>query len=71
MIEEALREIRDFMNEFEVHFTGTPRLYEHWSSPKDGNALIYALKAAAEFRHLQSTDAALLTGGFQNPYRDA
>lgn len=52
MVENALKEIRDFMNEFEVSFKERTTVYEHFIATTDGDALMYALKKAFEYRSL-------------------
>jgi hypothetical protein len=51
-IGEALRLVRAFMNEIEVHYTGNECAYEHFRMMGDGDALVAALKDAARYREL-------------------
>ena len=49
-VEAALKAIRDYMNEFEVYFCDSTMAYEHFSMQADGEALIWQLKRAADYR---------------------
>lgn len=49
MIEEALKEVCLFINEFEVYFTESETAYEQSIMTADGNSLIFALKKAVEY----------------------
>lgn len=51
MVEDALRVIRDFMNEFEVHFCESTMGYELFTMQSDGEALIWQLKRATDYRN--------------------
>ena len=50
MVEDALSAIRDYMNEFEMYFSESSTAYEHFSMNSDGEALIWQLKRAADYR---------------------
>jgi hypothetical protein len=50
MVEDALKAIRDYMNEFEIHFSNSTMAYEYFSMQSDGEALIWQLKRAAGYR---------------------
>lgn len=50
MVEEALKAIRDYMNEFESYFCKSSMAYEHFTMSADGEALIWQLKRAADYR---------------------
>ena len=71
MVETSLRKIREYMNDFRVHFTDISSGYEHVLTYRGGDALVFALKQAAEFRHLQSTGEIPPGRLFDNPFRDA
>jgi hypothetical protein len=50
MFEDALAAIRDYMNEFEIYFSESSTAYEYFSMNSDGEALIWQLKRAADYR---------------------
>jgi hypothetical protein len=50
MIEAVLKAIRDYMNEFERYFCKNTMVYEYFSMEADGEALIWQLKRAADYR---------------------
>jgi hypothetical protein len=50
MVEDALKAIRDYMNEFEVYFCKSTMIYEHFIMDSDGEALIWQLKRAVDYR---------------------
>jgi len=50
MVEDALKAIRDYMNEFEVYFCKNTMIYEHFIMDSDGETLIWQLKRAADYR---------------------
>jgi hypothetical protein len=50
MVEDVLKEIRDFMNEFEIFFSRPETAYEHFIATTGGDALILALKKAVEYK---------------------
>lgn len=54
MVEDALAEIRAFMNEVQSFFDGSETAYEHFLAASDGDALIFALKRGYEYGELQS-----------------
>ena len=53
-IEEALSELRKFMNLFRVHYEGSYMAYEHFAMQDDANTLMYALKESLRYRALQA-----------------
>jgi hypothetical protein len=50
MVESALSAVRDFMNEFGGCFCNSATAYEHFRMQGDGEALIWQLKRAADYR---------------------
>jgi AbiU2 len=50
MVEDALKAIREYMNEFENYFSNSTMAYECFSMQSDGEALIWQLKRAADYR---------------------
>jgi hypothetical protein len=50
MVEDALKAIREYMNEFENYFSNSTMAYEYFSMQSDGEALIWQLKRAADYR---------------------
>ena len=67
-IEDALKEIRDFMNLFCCHFTGSPLCYEQFIMQDDGDTLILQLRRALAFKALARKDHSLHQS---LPYKDA
>ena len=53
-IEEALNELRKFMNTFLLFFNNPQMAYEHFSLQTDGNTLLFRLKEAIRYEQLQS-----------------
>lgn len=50
MVEKALESIQEFMNKFEYCFCGSTMLYRHTVTNSDGEALIWQLKRASDWR---------------------
>jgi len=71
MVEEALEEIRQFINEFEVHFTESQTAYEYFILTAAGDALIVALKKAVEYDALVREGIISRQRLWQSKYSDA
>jgi len=71
MVEDALAAINTFMNIFEIHFTDSERGYGFLFSLQDGEALIWALKQAAEYRDLEEQGIVSRDRMAMSRYRDA
>jgi DNA-directed RNA polymerase subunit L len=70
-IEEALAELRKFMNIFRVHFEGSQMAYEHFAMQDDANTLMYALKESLRYRALQADGSIPLEDILNSPNVDA
>lgn len=52
-IEDALEALRKFMDAIEVHFNSSPMAYEHFTSRRDGNSLVWILKQGLRYQELR------------------
>ena len=71
MIEDALGIVRKFMNEIEIHYSGTEMAYEHFAMTSGGDALAAVLKSGLRYEQLLQTRAIIDVGWAQGPYWDA
>ncbi len=49
MVEDALEEIRTFMNTVQVYFTDSETGYEHFAIKADAESLVASLKKAVDY----------------------
>ena len=70
-IEEALSDLRKFMNLFRVHYEGSYMAYEHFAMQDDANSLMYALKESQRYRALQADGIIPLEDMLNGPNIDA
>jgi hypothetical protein len=71
MIEDALGIVRNFMNEIELHYSGTEMSYEHFGMIGGGDALVDVLKSGLRYEELFRTGAIINVGKGQGLYWDA
>lgn len=67
-IEEALTELRTFMNTFLLLFGEPEMAYEHFILQSDGDTLIFTLKKALRYEQLQSAGTIPYEDILQSPY---
>lgn len=53
VIERSLKDLRDFMNTFELYFTNSQTAYEHFSMKEDGRTLVAKLLKAKAYEELE------------------